>query len=156
MAGHLLLIFLISMLPVVELRGAIPYAAIFSIDVWLAAIVAVLGNIVPVPLVIWGMDKLIELFGRTKGIGPILTRFVARAEEKAKKAGDIGMLGLLVFVGIPLPGTGAWTGAMISSILKLPPKKAIPAIFAGLIMSATIMCVISYLLPDLFKALFMH
>ncbi len=156
MIGHLLLIFLISMLPVVELRGAIPYAAVFSIDVWLAAVVAVLGNIVPVPIVIWGMDKLIELFGKTKGIGPLLTRFVARAEKKAKAAGNIGMLGLLIFVGIPLPGTGAWTGAMISSILKLPPKKSVFAIFGGLVMSATIMCIISYLLPDLFKALFMY
>ena len=144
------------MVPVVELRGAIPYAAVFSIDVWLAAAVAVVGNMIPVPVVIWGMDKLIQIFGKTKGIGPALTRFVSRAEKKARSAENIGMLGLMVFVGIPLPGTGAWTGAMIASIVKLPPKKAMIAIFGGLVMSASIMCIISYWLPDLFKTLFLH
>ena len=149
-----LFIFFISMVPVVELRGAIPYAAVFGVDIWQAALVAVVGNLLPVPLILFGMDLLLRLFGQTKWLGPILNRFVARAEKKAQSMGNVELLGLAIFVGIPLPGTGAWTGAMISSVLKLPRRKSIFAIFLGLIMSATIMCVISYLLPGLFAQLF--
>ncbi len=151
---HLLMIFFISMVPVIELRGAIPYGAVFGIDIWLAALVAVMGNIVPTPLIMLGMTKLLELFGQTKLLGPILRRFVSRAEEKAKTFSKYELWGLLIFVGIPLPGTGAWTGAMIASILKLPMRKALPAVFGGCVMSAAIMCVISYALPDLFRILF--
>lgn len=151
---NLLMIFFISMLPVVELRGGIPYGALQGVEIWLAALVAVLGNIVPVPLIMIGMNKLLELFGHTKLIGPILRRFVSRAEERAKTFYKYELWGLLIFVGIPLPGTGAWTGAMISSILKLPMRKSIPAIFGGCVMSACIMCIISYALPELFVSLF--
>lgn len=149
-----LFIFFVSMVPVIELRGAIPYAAVFGVDIWQAALVAIVGNLLPVPLILFGMDLLLRLFGQTKWLGPILNRFVARAEKKARSMGNVELLGLAIFVGIPLPGTGAWTGAMISSILKLPRRKSIFAIFLGLIMSATIMCVISYLLPGLFAQLF--
>lgn len=152
-----LYIFLISMLPVIELRGAIPFAS-FSpgppVPFLLAAIVAILGNIVPVPLIMLSIHKLLELFGHTKLVGGFLNGLISRASKKAEKMGDVGFWALMVFVGIPLPGTGAWTGAIISAILDLPKRKAIPAIFLGLIMSASIMGIISYTLPDLFVAWF--
>lgn len=152
-----LIIFLISMVPVIELRGAILYAsfsAVPPVPFFLAALIAILGNIVPVPLIMLSIHKLLELFGHTKLIGGFLNRLVSRAAKKAEKMGDVGFWALMIFVGIPLPGTGAWTGAIISAILDLPKRKAIPAIFLGLIMSASIMGIISYALPDLFVAWF--
>ena len=155
--SRLIYIFLISMVPVIELRGAIPYASFIAdppVPFLLAAFVAVLGNIVPVPLILLSIHKLLELFGHTKLVGGFLNGLISRASKKAEKMGDVGFWALMVFVGIPLPGTGAWTGAIISAILDLPKRKAIPAIFLGLIMSASIMGIISYTLPDLFVAWF--
>ena len=149
MIQKLLYIFLISMVPIVELRGAIPYAAIGEprVEFWLAALVAIAGNFIPAPLVMFFLDKIMKLFGRTKVIGPVLNKFMERAENKAKKIGKYELLGLLALVAIPLPGTGAWTGAAVATVLKLPKKSSLLMIFLGLIVSAAIMTVLSYVVP---------
>ena len=158
MLKKLIYIFLISMVPIIELRGAIPLASTEiggpEVEFWLAAVVAIAGNLLPAPFVMLFLDKLILLFSKTKLLGPIVTRFAQKAQEKAAKIGRFELLGLMLIVAIPLPGTGAWTGSAVAAILKLPMKKSLLMIFLGLIVSASIMVVISYCLPDLFVSLF--
>ncbi len=158
MLRKLIYIFLISMVPIIELRGAIPLASTTiggpEVEFWLAALVAIAGNLLPAPFVMLFLDKLIRLFSKTKLLGPIVTRFVEKAQEKAKNIGRYELLGLMLIVAVPLPGTGAWTGSAVAAILKLPMKKSLLMIFLGLVISASIMVVISYCLPDLFISLF--
>ncbi|MBQ9545302.1 MAG: small multi-drug export protein [Clostridia bacterium] len=158
MFRKLIYIFLISMVPIIELRGAIPLASTEiggpQVEFWLAALVAIAGNFLPAPFLMIFLDKLIEIFSKTKLLGPLVRRFVEKAQDKAAKIGRYELLGLMLIVAIPLPGTGAWTGSAVASILKLPRKRSLFMIFLGLIISASVMVVISYCLPDLFVRLF--
>ncbi len=145
-----LIVFLISMVPLIELRGAIPYAVAFHIPTLPAYLIAVIGNMLPVPIIflfarkvlVWGCDK--------KYIGKFFTWCLEKGEkggEKLKaKAGRGLPLALLLFVGIPLPGTGAWTGSLIAALLGMKFKKAFPAVIIGICMATVIMWFISYVL----------
>lgn len=143
--GKLVATFLISMLPVVELRGGIPYGVGFGLDPWVAFAVAVLGNLVPVPFILFFMDKIFELL---KKMGGAFEKFANWLERKAyrnqEKIEKYKAFGLLIFVAIPLPGTGAWTGALAASVLGISRKRAIPSIFAGVLIAGFIMTAISY------------
>lgn len=149
------MIFFIAMLPIVELRGAIPYASIMDVDLLPALAVAVLGNMFPVPFILLLFRYMLKWFSHLPVIGPMLTKVLERAEKKAESIGKYELLGVYIFVAIPLPGTGAWTGSLVANVLKLPVKKAMIAILLGVLTSGLIMSVLSYLLPDLFVALFM-
>lgn len=153
--GKYLMIFFIAMLPIVELRGAIPYASIMDVDLLPALAVAVLGNMFPVPFILLLFRYMLKWFSHLPVIGPMLTKMLERAEKKAESIGKYELLGVYIFVAIPLPGTGAWTGSLVANVLKLPVRKALPAILLGVLTSGLIMTVLSYLLPDLFVALFM-
>ena len=153
--GKYLMIFFIAMLPIVELRGAIPYASIMDVDLLPALAVAVLGNMFPVPFILLLFRYMLKWFSHLPVIGPMLTKVLERAEKKAESIGKYELLGVYIFVAIPLPGTGAWTGSLVANVLKLPVKKAMIAILLGVLTSGLIMSVLSYLLPDLFVALFM-
>ena len=136
------------MVPLIELRGAIPYAAAFGLPLVPSYIVAVLGNMLPVPFIylfarkvlVWGADK--------KFIGKFFTFCLKKGEAGGRKlqskAGRGLFLALLIFVGIPLPGTGAWTGALIAALLGIPVKKALPAILLGILIATIIMAAVSY------------
>ena len=150
-----LMIFFIAMLPIVELRGAIPYASIMDVEFLHALAVAVLGNMFPVPFILLLFKYMLKWFSNFPVIGPMLTKVLARAEKKAESIGKYELLGVYIFVAIPLPGTGAWTGSLVANVLKLPVRKAMIAILLGVLTSGLIMSVLSYLLPDLFVALFM-
>ena len=140
-----LLIFLVSMVPLVELRGAIPIATVgYGLDYWKALVVCVLGNMLPVPIIymfarkvlLWGKDK--------KYIGKIFTFFLDKGEKAGKKltqkAGRKGLfLALVLFVGIPLPGTGAWTGTLGASFLDMGIKSTTAAVCLGVILAGGIM-----------------
>ena len=138
-----LIMFLISMVPIVELRGAIPYAAVFGIPTFRALIICMIGNMLPVPIIflfarkvlVWGCDK--------KYIGKFFTWCLEKGEkggEKLKaKAGRGLPLALLLFVGIPLPGTGAWTGCLIATLLQMKLRPAFCAISLGVVTSGIIM-----------------
>ena len=135
------------MVPIIELRGAIPYAVGFKLPLIPSYITAILGNILPVPFIflfarkilVWGADK--------KYIGNFFAWCLNKGEkggEKLKSKAKNGIyVALLLFVGIPLPGTGAWTGTLAASILDLDFKKSIKAIFLGLILASIIMMAIS-------------
>ncbi len=142
------------MLPIVELRGSIIYARAAGVDFLPALIVAVIGNMIPVPLILLLFRTMLKWFSNFPLIGPFLTKVLERAERKAETIGKYELLGIYLFVAVPLPGTGAWTGALVANVLKLPLRKAVPAILAGVLTSGCIMGCLAYLLPDLFAMLF--
>ena len=143
--GKLVATFLISMLPVVELRGGIPYGVGFGLNPWVAFAVAVLGNMLPVPFILLFVDKVFEILkrmgGKFEAFALWLERKAYRNQEKIEK---YKVFGLLIFVAIPLPGTGAWTGAMAASVLGISKKKSILSILAGVIIAGFIMTAVSY------------
>lgn len=138
-----LIVFFVSMVPLIELRGAIPYAVLFELPLIPSYIIAVIGNMIPVPIIfffarkvlLWGMDKPV--------IGGFFTWCVRKGErggEKLKATAGRGLYwALLLFVGIPLPGTGAWTGTLAASFLNMDFKKSVLAVMGGVIMAGLIM-----------------
>ena len=145
-----LIVFLISMVPLIELRGALPVALTMGLDPLPAYIICVLGNMIPVPFIyffarkvlIWGADK--------KYIGKFFTFCLEKGEQAGKKlVGTTGRGGLFValmlFVGIPLPGTGAWTGALGASFLNMGFKSTVASVSLGVVMAGVIMGVASAL-----------
>lgn len=142
-------VFFISMIPLIELRGAIPYAVGFNLPLLPSYIIAIIGNMVPVPFIFffarkvleWGKDVKFELFAK-------FCKFCIEKGEKAKTAllakSDKGIyIALLLFVGIPLPGTGAWTGTLAASFLDLDFKKSVLAVSLGVVLAGIIMGILS-------------
>jgi len=138
-----LIIFLISMVPLIELRGAIPYAVGFNLPIVPSLIVAVIGNMLPVPFIFLFARKLLE-WGADKAVIGKFFRFCLEKGEKGgrklqEKTGRGLYLALLLFVGIPLPGTGAWTGTLAASLLNMDFKKSVGAVLAGVLLAGGIM-----------------
>ncbi|SCW51515.1 Uncharacterized membrane protein [Eubacterium ruminantium] len=138
-----LIVFLISMVPLIELRGAIPYAVLYKLNMPTSYIVAIIGNMLPVPIIFFFARKVL-LWGKDKPvIGKFFTFCLTKGEhggEKLKaKAGKGLYIALFLFVGIPVPGTGAWTGTLAASILNLDFKKSVTAAMAGVVFAGIIM-----------------
>lgn len=143
--GKLLATFLISMVPVIELRGAIPYGVGFGLNPWVAFAVAVVGNMIPVPFILLLMDKIFLLLKRMGGIFEKFANWLeAKAYKNQERIEKYKVFGLLLFVAIPLPGTGAWTGSLAASVLGIKKKNAILSILAGVVIAGFIMTAISY------------
>ncbi len=143
----LLVVFLISMIPILELRGGLIAASLLNIPMWTAAGVCILGNIIPIPFILFFIEKILDWMGECKfGWMRKLSQWLRGKADgpKAEKIRKVEFAGLLLFVGIPLPGTGAWTGSLIAALLHVKMKKSVPAIFLGLIMATIIMCLIFY------------
>lgn len=142
--GKIISTFFISMVPVLELRGAIPIATRMGLDLWTAIVVSILGNMVPVPFIILFIRKIFDFI---RGEAPKLNRLVSHFEEKADKhAGTVNRYkfwGLFLLVAIPLPGTGAWTGALVAAMLNMRLKKAVPSIFLGVVTAGMIVALIT-------------
>ncbi len=134
-----LVVFLISMFPIVELRGAIPVGVLMGMNPWELFGLAVLGNMLPIPFIIFFARPIVNFFLGTKFFRPVGNWL----EEKVRKNSDqvlkYEIWGLMLFVAIPLPGTGAWTGALVAALLDLRIKNAFPAIFLGVIIAGLIM-----------------
>lgn len=147
---------LISVLPLIELRGGIIAARLLGIDLIKAIWICMIGNIIPIPFILLFVDKIFEFFKKHKV--PLLTKFILFLEKKAmNKSGSMEkgeFFFLLFFVGIPLPGTGAWTGSLIAVLRRIPLKKAVPAIFLGLCLASAIMCTLCYGFPEVFAKMF--
>jgi uncharacterized membrane protein len=149
-----LIVFLVSMVPLIELRGAIPYGVLFGLPLWQTFLIAIVGNMLPVPIVYLFARKVLE-WGRDK---PVIGRFFTFCLVKGKHAGQKLqrrgshhlVLALLLFVGIPLPGTGAWTGTLAASILHLGLKKTSIACMGGVLLAGCIMGVLSMLGVEIF------
>ena len=142
-----LIVFLISMVPLIELRGAIPYAVGFGLPLLPSYIIAIIGNMLPVPIIFFFARKVLE-WGADK---PVIGGFFRFCLEKGNKGGEKlqakagrGLfLALLIFVGIPLPGTGAWTGTLAASLLNMEFKKSVVAVILGVLLAGIIMGAVS-------------
>lgn len=142
-----LIVLLISMVPLIELRGAIPYAVAFGMPTVPSFIIAIIGNMIPVPFIFLFARRILEWGKDKKVIGKFFTWCLEKGEkggEKLKtKAGKGLYIALLLFVGIPLPGTGAWTGTLAASLLNLDFKKSTLAAIGGVLLAGTIMLLAS-------------
>ena len=142
---HLLYVFGLAMVPVFELRGAIPVGVTAGLPFWIVFITAILGNLLPVPFLILFTRRVFEWLRKKSAF---LERLVSRLEKKASAKEDLlkkyELLGLCILVAIPLPGTGAWTGSLVAAVFDIRLKHAFPAIALGVLIAAVIVSVVTY------------
>ncbi len=141
-----LVAFLISIVPILELRGGLVAASILGVDWRLAFPLCVIGNVLPVPFILLFIDKIFSFIKKTK-FHKLAEFFEKKANGKSEKILKYKEWGLFAFVAVPLPGTGAWMGALIASLLRLDAKKSTFIISLGVITAGIIMSIISYVLP---------
>jgi len=143
--GKVLMTFFISMIPVVELRGAIPVALAHGMDLWPAILVSVLGNLVPVPFIIIFIRQIFAwIRKKSRWLNRVVTGLEQRAAQKADTVRKYTFWGLFILVAIPLPGTGAWTGALVAAMMKIRIKLAFPAIALGVVAAGLIVAFVTY------------
>ena len=149
--GKLIATFFISMAPIIELRGGLPYGIALGLDYPVALVAAVLGNMVPVPFIIVYIRHVFTwLRKRSKWWDEKITRLEKKDHLKGRVVRKYSTIGLCILVAIPLPGTGAWTGALVAAVLDMRLKKAIPAIFLGVCIAAAIMTMVTFGLIHIF------
>ena len=150
-AGEFCFTMLVSMVPVVELRGGIPFGVARGLPVWAAYLAAIIGNMLPVPFILVYIRRIFQWMRRRL---PRLNRLVDKLEKKAhlkgQKVTKYKYLGLMLFVAIPLPGTGAWTGALAAAFLDMPLRKAIPSIFTGVLVAGIAISILTFGVASLF------
>ncbi len=143
-AGEFLFTALVSMLPVVELRGGIPFGVAAGLPLPVAVLAAVLGNMLPIPFLILFTRRVFQwLRCRVPRLGRLIARLERRADAKKDLVLRYKFWGLLILVAIPLPGTGAWTGALVAAVMDLRIKSALPAILGGVIIAAAIVALVT-------------
>lgn len=142
--GKELTILFISCLPILELRGGILAASLLGINPVKAFIICFIGNVLPIPFILWFITPLFNKLKKWKKIEPFVTKMEKRAMSKKEQIENYQFWGLLLFVGIPLPGTGAWTGSLIASMIDMNKKKALAAAILGVVMAGIIMLFMSY------------
>ena len=143
--GRLLLTFFISLLPVVELRGGLPAGVAMGLPIPLAFLASLAGNMLPVPFVILFARPLFKwIRTHIPALSGLVTKLEERAHAKSKNVKKYEAWGLLLFVAVPLPGTGAWTGALIASVLNMRLKRAVPIIFLGVVIAGVIITALTW------------
>ena len=144
--GKEAIIFIISMVPILELRGGLLAAgpALLNVPMWTAIPVCIIGNLIPIPFILLLITPIFNWMKGTKHLKPFVERMEARAMKKSDQIEKYEFWGLLLFVGLPLPGTGAWTGALIASLVGVKFRKAFPAIICGVLLASVIMTILSY------------
>lgn len=144
-AGELVFTMLVSMLPVIELRGGIPFGVALGLNPWAAFGASVVGNLLPLPFIVVYIRRIFQWMRRHM---PRLNRMVDALERKAhlkgRKVTKYKYLGLLIFVALPLPGTGGWTGALAASFLNMPLRKAAPALVGGVFIAGFLVTFLTY------------
>lgn len=142
--GSEISVFIISLLPILELRGGLLAAGLLNLNPIIAYIVSIVGNLLPIPFILLFLTPVFNWMKKTK----LLRKIVEKMEDKAEKHKDKfekgEFIALILFVGIPLPGTGAWTGALVASVMGMNKKKAMLAIVLGVILASIIMMILSY------------
>ncbi len=149
-----LIVFVVSMLPIIELRGGLVVAAILGLEWYIAFPICVLGNMIPIPIILLFIKQIFKVLRKVPGFGWLITKLEKRADEKGSKLNKGRLIGLFSFVAIPLPGTGAWMGALVANFLDIRIKRSLPTIFLGVITAGIIMLIVSYALPELCMKLF--
>ena len=142
--GKTITIFIVSLLPIIELRGGLIAAAILKVSFVKAFIICFIGNLIPIPFILWFIRIVLNWMRKVK----LFKNFVIWLDKKVeKKKGQIekfGFWGIVAFVGIPLPGTGAWTGSLIAAMLDMDKKKSFLACMLGIFIAGVIMSILSY------------
>lgn len=144
--GKELIVFIISLMPILELRGGLIAASLLHVKPLTGYIVSIIGNIIPVPFILLFINKILEWMRNSKI--KLINKVALWLDKKAKKNHDkiekYGYWGLVLFVGIPLPGTGAWTGCLAASVFEMDRKKSFFATMAGILIASIIMMILSY------------
>lgn len=145
-------IFGMSMLPIIELKGAIPFGVAMGVPIWITYIIALIGSCIPSPFIIFFIERFIKWLSHSKI--RLFNRFsnwlLGKVDKHKGKIEKYGYLGVFIFVAIPLPGTGVWTGSLISAMLGLKPLKALPLVLAGNAVAGFIMVMLSSVFfPDM-------
>ena len=136
--------FIISLFPVLELRGGMIAAFALGIDFIPAFVVCYLGNMIPIPFILLFIRKIFKWMKKSKHLAKIVDKMEARADKKKDTIVKYQEWGLLLFVAIPLPGTGGWTGALIAALMDLRMKKCLPIISLGVFIAGLIMSLVTY------------
>ena len=142
--GKEILVFIISLMPILELRGGLLAASLLGLDPIPSYIISVIGNIIPIPFILWFMGAILKWMKTRKGLKKIANWLDKKVEKNREKIERFGFWGLVLFVGIPLPGTGAWTGCLVASVLEMDKKKSFIAAMIGVMMASIIMMLISF------------
>ena len=142
--GKEIIVFVISLLPILELRGGLLAAGALNLSPFIAYPIAIIANLLPIPFILMFLTPIFNWMKRTKLFKGIVEKLEKKAEKNKGKFEKGEFIALVLFVGIPLPGTGAWTGALIASVLRKKKKKAMIAITLGVIMASVIMMILSY------------
>ena len=136
-------VMLVSMLPLIELRGGIIVARMLMMPMWKAIFFYVLGNIIPIPFILFFIKRIFHWMAKHH-MGGIVSKLMEKAEKNRPKIAKYGFWGLTLFVGIPLPGTGAWTGSLVAAVFDMDLKEASISILLGIILATIIMTSLSY------------
>ena len=139
-----MIVFVISMVPILELRGGLLAASLLNIPIVRAIWYCVIGNIIPVPFILLLITPIFNRLKKTRLFRPMVEKLESRALGKSEQIERYEFWGLALFVGVPLPGTGAWTGALIAALLGIRFRKAFPAIILGIFIATIIMSIVSY------------
>ena len=151
LSGEFCFTVLVSMIPVIELRGGIPFGVGVGLPVWLAYLAAIIGNMLPVPFIVVYIRRIFQWMRRhLPRLNHLVTRLEQKAHQKGRMVTKYKYLGLAIFVAIPLPGTGAWTGALAAAFLDMPLRKALPSIFAGVLVAGVAISILTFGVASLF------
>lgn len=142
--GKYLIVFIISMIPILELRGGLLAASMLNLPMWQSYFICLIGNIIPIPFILWLINPLFRHMRNWKLIGKFVVWCEKKANSKKEQIEKLKYWGLFLFVGIPLPGTGAWTGCLIAALLNLDKKKSLLAATFGVLTAGIIMLILSY------------
>ncbi|RKI66528.1 small multidrug export protein [bacterium 1xD42-67] len=152
MEGKLLLTMLVSMIPIIELRGGLPFGVALGLPYYLAFPAAVVGNLIPAPFIIVYIRRIFELMRRyLPWLNGVVDKLERKAHLKGRKVQKYQYLGLWLFVAVPLPGTGAWTGSLAAAFLGMRLKKAMPAVVLGVLTAGCIMLGLTHMGVNLFS-----
>ena len=146
--GKELIVFIISMLPILELRGGLIASALLGLDGLSSFIICFLGNIIPIPFILWLITPIFDWLKKTRLFKGLVGKLENKAMSKKEQIEKLQYIGLMLFVGIPLPGTGAWTGCLIAALLDMNKKKAMLYAILGVVMAGIIMMILSYGILD--------
>ncbi len=142
--GKELVVFLISLMPILELRGGLLAASLLNVDPIRSYVIAVIGNFIPVPFILWLINSVLNFMRNSKHFSGVAKWLDEKVDKHKGQIEKFGFWGLVLFVGIPLPGTGAWTGCLIAAVLEMDRKKALFAAIIGIIMCSIIMMLLSF------------
>lgn len=137
-------VFIISLFPILELRGGILAASLLDVTMWKGILISAIGNFIPIPFILFFIKKIFAALKKTRLFRPLVEKLEKRALAKRDQIEKWEFWGLALFVGIPLPGTGAWTGSLIAALIDMDLKKAVKAILLGICIAAVIMTLVSY------------